>query len=214
MIDKHPITIRTMCPDDFEALEQLQRDCYPTLDAKELMRVEHFASQYKVFPEGQIVALDGDQIVGQGSGFFTDFDLENPRHTFLEVCAGLYFTAHNPQGDYYYGADISVHPSMRGRGIGRLLYQARQDLAVAHNRKGIVAGGLIPGYANHKQSMTPQQYVDKVIAGKLFDGTLSFQLKNGFVVRGLIQDYLEDAASDNWATLIEWVNPEYKPGGD
>lgn len=211
MADADAITIRTMRPDDFAGLEQLQRDCYPTLDAKELMRFEHFASQYKVFPEGQIVALDGGRIVGQGSGFFTDFDLENPKHTFLEVCAGLYFTGHDPQGDYYYGADISVHPSMRGRGIGRLLYRARQDLAIKHNRKGIVAGGLIPGYAAQKQVLTPQQYVDKVVAGELFDGTLSFQIKNDFVVRGLIRDYLEDAASDNWATLIEWVNPEYKP---
>lgn len=214
MGDMNPITIRTMRPEDFALLKQLQRDCYPTLDAKELMRVEHFQSQYKVFPEGQIVAVDGnrgDRIVGQGSGFFTDFDLKNPKHTFLEVCAGLYFTNHDPDGDYYYGADISVHPDARGKGIGRLLYQARQDLAVRYNRKGIVAGGLIPGYVEHKQTLTPQQYVDKVIAGDLFDGTLSFQLKNGFVVRGLIQDYLEDAASDNWATLIEWVNPGYKP---
>ncbi len=195
---------------DFVGLEQLQRDCYPTLDGKELMRVEHFASQYRVFPEGQFVAMDGERIVGQGSGFFTDFDLDNPGHTFLEVCAGLAFTGHDPEGDYYYGADISVHPDMRGRGIGRLLYRARQDLVVRYNRKGIVGGGLIPGYAEHKQTLTAQQYVDRVVAGELFDGTLSFQLKNGFVVRGLIRDYLEDAASDNWATLIEWVNPGYE----
>ncbi len=212
MAETNPITIRTMQPEDFAGLEQLQRDCYPTLDSRELMRVEHFESQYKVFPEGQFVATDSGRIVGQGSGFFTDFDLDNPKHTFLEVCAGLYFTKHDPDGDYYYGADISVHPDSRGKGIGRLLYEARQDLAVRHNRKGIVAGGLIPGYSEHKNTLTPKQYVDKVVSGELFDGTLSFQLKNGFVVRGLIQDYLEDAASDNWATLIEWLNPGYELG--
>lgn len=211
MREADTITIRTMRPEDFAGLEQLQRDCYPTLHKRELMRVQHFQSQHTIFPAGQFVAFHGNRIVGQGSGFFTDFDLENPKHTFLEVCAGLYFTGHNPEGDYYYGADISVHPDMRGRGIGRLLYRARQELAIKHNRKGIVAGGLMPGYADHKHAMSPQQYVDKVVAGELFDPTLSFQLKNGFVVRGLIRDYLEDAASDNWATLIEWVNPEYHP---
>ncbi len=210
MTGRSEITIRTMRPGDFIGLEQLQRVCYPTLDRKELMRVEHFKGQYKVFPEGQFVAMDGNRIVGQGSGFFTDFDLGNPKHTFLEICAGLYFTNHDPDGDYYYGADISVHPDSRGRGIGRLLYGARQDLAIRHNRKGIVGGGLIPGYAEHKQTLTAEQYVDKVVAGELFDGTLSFQIKNGFVVRGLIQDYLDDAASDNWATLIQWVNPGYR----
>ena len=209
MGERSKITIRTMRPEDFAGLERLQRDCYPTLDSRELMRVEHFESQYKVFPEGQFVAIDGDRIVGQGSGFFTDFDLTDPKHTFLEVCAGLYFTGHDPDGDYYYGADISVHPDARGRGIGRMLYEARQDLVVRTNRKGIVAGGLIPGYAGHKDLLTAREYVDKVVAGELFDGTLSFQLKNGFVVRGLIRDYLEDAASDNWATLIEWENTGY-----
>jgi len=115
MGERSKITIRTMWPGDFAGLERLQRDCYPTLDSRELMRVEHFESQYKVFPEGQFVAIDGDRIVGQGSGFFTDFDLTDPKHTFLEVCAGLYFTGHDPDGDYYYGADISVHPT-RGAG--------------------------------------------------------------------------------------------------
>jgi hypothetical protein len=33
----------------------------------------------------------------------------------------------------------------------------------------------------------------------------------GFQVRGMIANYIEDSASDNWATLIEWVNPDYKP---
>ena len=33
------------------------------------MRVEHYASQYNVFAEGQIVVLDGEQVIGQGSGY-------------------------------------------------------------------------------------------------------------------------------------------------
>ena len=67
MVDRNKITLRTMQPGDFAGLEQLQRDCYPTLDAKELMRVEHFQSQYKVFPEGQFVAAV-DHRVGQIDG--------------------------------------------------------------------------------------------------------------------------------------------------
>jgi hypothetical protein len=50
-----------------------------------------------------------------------------------------------------------------------------------------------------------------VVAGTLQDATLSFQLRNGFRVRGLIENYIEDSASDNWSTLIEWVNPDYRP---
>jgi hypothetical protein len=57
--------------------------------------------------------------------------------------------------------------------------------------------------------MGVQDYVAAVVAGELFDPTLSFQLKEGFTVRGLLPDYLEDSASDNWATLIVWENAEY-----
>ncbi|MEZ4635424.1 MAG: GNAT family N-acetyltransferase [Caldilineaceae bacterium] len=40
-----------------------------------------------------------------------------------------YYTNHDPHGDYYYGADISVHPDFRGLGIGRLLYDAQGSRA-------------------------------------------------------------------------------------
>lgn len=59
--------------------------------------------------------------------------------------------------------------------------------------------------------MGVEAYVAEVVAGRLFDPTLSFQLKEGFVVRGLLPDYLKDSASDNWATLIVWENPDYSP---
>lgn len=208
-IDMSRYLITTLKPEYFEQLEALQRTCYPTLGPQELMRVEHFASQYAIFPEGQIVVLDGDRVIGQGSGFFTDFDFEHPHHTFAGFCDHFYFRNHNPAGAYYYGADISVHPDYRGQGIGKAIYQARMNLVRRYNKRGIVAGGLIPGFVRHKQHMTVQQYVDEVVAGRLTDPTLTFQLKQGFVVRGLIEGYLEDSASDNWATLIVWENPDY-----
>jgi GNAT superfamily N-acetyltransferase len=201
------IRITTISSAYFEPLEELQRTCYPTLGAPELMRVEHFASQYQIFAEGQFVALAGDQVVGQGSGFFLEFDLDHPQHTFKEICAGFYFTNHDPNGAWYYGADISVHPAFRQQGIGRKLYQARQGLVKRHGKRGIIAGGLIPGYAAHKHRLTVAEYVDQVVAGTLTDSTLTFQLRNGFQVRGLIENYLEDSASDNWSTLIVWETP-------
>jgi len=205
------IIITTIRPDHFAQLERLQRTCYPTLGDHELMRVEHFASQYRIFPEGQIVALADERVVGQGSGFLIDFDFANPDHRFKEICDDFYFTRHNPNGAYYYGADISVHPDYRGQGIGKRIYAARQALVRRYNKRGIVAGGLIPGYAAYKGVLPLQEYVDRVVAGELQDPTLSFQLRNGFRVRGLIENYLEDSASNNWSTLIEWVNPDYQP---
>jgi GNAT superfamily N-acetyltransferase len=208
------IRLTTLAPEFFAPLAELQRICYPTLAATELMGVEHFASQYQIFPQGQFVALatgDGPaRVVGQGSGFFIDFDFDHPQHSFREICAEFYFTNHNPNGAYYYGADISVHPDFRRCGIGRLLYSARQELVKRSNRQGIVAGGLIPGYIHYRGKLSIQEYVDEVVAGQLNDPTLTFQLRNGFRVAGMIENYLEDSASDNWATLIVWDNPEFR----
>ncbi len=199
-------------PEHARGLEQLQRDCFPTLGQDELMREEHFLSHYRVFPEGDFVLLDGERVVGLGSGFFTDFDFEEPGHTFREVIAGGYYTNHDPKGDWYYGADISVHPDYRGRGLGKRLYDARKDLVRGCGRKGMVAGGMLPGYAERREELSVPEYVEKVVAGELFDPTLSFQLKIGFRVRGLLENYLEDRASDDWAALIVWENPDYRPG--
>jgi len=205
------IKIITIQPEHAPALEQLQRDCFPTLAEHELMRAEHFLKHCDLFPEGNFVAVSDERVVGLGAGFLIDFDFEHPNHRFMEIIADGYYTNHDPNGDYYYGADISVHPDYRRRGIGKMLYAARQQIVKDLNRKGIVAGGLIPDYANHKHKMTVEQYVQAVVAGELYDSTLSFQLKNGFVVRGLLADYIDDHASDNWSTLIVWDNPQYRP---
>ncbi|MEZ4832256.1 MAG: GNAT family N-acetyltransferase [Caldilineaceae bacterium] len=93
------------------------------------MTEEHFLSHYEIFAEGDFVVLLGEQVIGLGSGFFIDFDFDEPHHTFLEVIADGYYTNHDPHGDYYYGADISVHPDFRGLGIGRLLYDAQGSRA-------------------------------------------------------------------------------------
>jgi GNAT superfamily N-acetyltransferase len=190
----------------YSALEQLHRDCFPTLAESELMRQEHFHSHFRIFPEGDFVALDGDMVVGLGSGFFINFDFDDPGHSFLEIIANGYYTNHDPEGEWYYGGDISVHPDYRGRRIGRMLYDARKGLVRKYDRKGIVAGGLLPGFAGYKQSISVQEYVRAVEAGKIFDRTLSFQLRNGFEVRGLLENYIEDSASNNWSTLIVWEN--------
>jgi GNAT superfamily N-acetyltransferase len=205
------ITITTLKPEHAPELERLQIDCYPTLAPHERMRREHFAHHAKLFPEGNFVALLGGRVVGLGSGFLTEFDLERPDHTFQEIIAGGFYTHHDPQGAWYYGGDISVHPEVRGRGVGRRLYDARKALVQRLGRRGIVAGGLLPGYAAYKGQLSVHDYVAKVVAGELSDPTLSFQLRNGFRVRGLLPGYLEDSASEGWATLIVWENPAWRP---
>lgn len=205
-------------PDHAQALENLQVVCFPYLSEAERMKEEHFLAHQKVFPEGEFVAvtdrspagdpLGADVVIGLGSGFLTRFDLEHPDHSFLDVIAGGTYANHDPEGDWYYGADMSVHPDYRGKGIGTALYRARQDLCRRLGLRGIVAGGALPGYAAHARSMSVREYVAKVAAGELRDPTLSFQIANGFEALGVIEGYMTDPVTNDAASLIVWFNPD------
>ncbi len=200
------IVIRVARAEDAEALEELQRVCFPTMGEQERMRAAHFLHHLEVFPEADLVAVAGERVVGLGSGFRIDFDFGDPRHTFRGMIDGGWYGRHQPQGAWYYGADISVHPDWRGRGIGGRLYDARKALVRRLGLRGIVAGGMLPGYAAVRERTRVHDYVAQVVAGELRDPTLSFQLRHGFEVRGLLPGYIDDPASDDWATLIVWEN--------
>jgi GNAT superfamily N-acetyltransferase len=205
------IFIDTLKPEYARPLENLQVVCFSTLAASERLREEHFLKQCEICPECNFVAIVDGHIVGLGAGFLTEFNFEEPGHTFMEILAGGYYTNHTPGAKYYYGADISVHPHYRRRGIGAKLYEARKGLVKRLNCAGIVAGGLMPGFSKHKQAMSAHEYVDRVMRGDLYDSTLSFQMHQGFQIKGVLENYIHDTASDNWSALILWENPEYTP---
>ena len=186
-------------------LVELQIICYPTLADSSRLKAPHFDRHLRVFPEGQWVALDGERVVGMSAGFLYTFDFDHPHHTFDEIIGHGFFTRHEPQGQHFYGADVSVHPDYRRRGISRRLYDARKELVRQRRLRGIVTGAMIPGFADHKTIMDAHTYVARVVVGEIFDPTLSVQLRLGFHVRGLLPNYLPDSATDGWSVLIEWV---------
>ncbi|MCA9981241.1 MAG: GNAT family N-acetyltransferase, partial [Anaerolineales bacterium] len=191
-------------------LAELQLIAFPETDPEILFSAEDLVKHAEVFPEGTYVVLDGDKPVGMGAGIFVDFDFDNYQHTLHEIAGETGTEGHDPDGAYYYGTDISVNPDYRRQGIGNKLYDLRKEVVRRYNKKGIVAGGVLPGYKNHKDAMTVEEYVDKVVAGELYDPTLSFQLRNGFVVRGILRDYFHDERSGSVASLIYWENPDYQ----
>ena len=195
-----------------EALVDLELRCFPNVDPDDLLSVEGVMLQEQLFPEGAFMVLDGDRVVGMASGVFVDFDIEEPQHAMDEVVGPHGMEYHDPEGDWYYGIDIAVDPDYRGRGIARRLYEMRKQLVIDHGKRGIIAGGVIPGYADHKDEMTAAAYVDAVSSGELVDPTLTPQLRNGFEVKGVIADYLRDESTDNWASFIVWFNPRYGSG--
>lgn len=187
-----------------------ERIAFPTANPADLLGVAEFQAYLDAFPDGVFVALAGAQVVGVGAGIFVDFDFDQIEHTIWEVAGEHQCGAHDPDGAWYYGTDITVLAEYRRRGIGRHLYDLRKEFARRHNRRGIVAGAHLPGFAEHKADMSAETYVAKVVAGELSDPTLSFQLANGFEARGVIDYYFEDPAIDHKAALIVWENPDFR----
>ena len=184
----------------------LELQCFPHADPEELISESDFSAYARIFPAGCFVCLDDDRVVGQAAGIFIDFDFEHAQHSIV-VFTGVHKCGnHDPNGDWYYGTDMAVHPDYRRRGIGHQLYELRKKVVTQWGKRGIILGGHIPCYADHKHELSAEEYVTRVVAGDLYDPTLSFQLGNGFEVRGVLENYLADEAIDGWAALLVWEN--------
>jgi len=190
-------------------LERIELTCFPMANPDELLSEADIRAYAETFPEGYFVAMVDGRPVGMGAGIYLDFDFSNPQHTIAEITGEHQCGNHDPDGEWYYGTDITVLPEYRGRGIGRMLYEKRKGLVIRAGKRGIIAGGALPGYYEYKKTLPVDQYVARVVAGELRDPTLTFQMENGFQVRGLLENYLEDESDDGWAALIVWENPGY-----
>lgn len=197
-----------MGPEHVEEAAAMELACFPSTNPADLLHAEDLLGHVERFPEGNFVVLDAGRVVGMGCGILVDFDFSHLQHNLHDIC-GERASGHDPDGAWYYGTDISVLPDHRGRGIGRRLYELRKDVVRALDRAGIVAGGHLPGYRDHRD-LEPEEYVARVVAGELVDPTLTMQLHNGFEVMGVIREYLDDPSIGGCASLIVWRNPDHR----
>lgn len=198
------ITINNTKPEHFDQCEVLQRICYPTLDPKYHLRSPHLESHLQLFPEGQHVALAKGLVVGMGASLRITIDFNHADHKFDDIITGGYFTMHDPEGIWLYGADLCVHPTYRRHGIASRIYTARKELVRRLGLKGMFAGAMIPGYRDYRASLTVEEYVDQVVRGQIADPTLTMQLHNGFVVHRVLHDYIHDEELGDDVVLIVW----------
>jgi predicted amidohydrolase/GNAT superfamily N-acetyltransferase len=194
-------------------LIELNKKCFPVMAEENVVWTRgHLAAHQKVFPEGQMVAELNGIAVGAVASLIVNLGLNPYRaHTYSGITDGGYFHNHVSDGDTLYGADVYVDPDIRGIGIGSMLYEARRNLCKQRNLRRILAGGRLHGYKEHSKKMSPEEYVRAVEMSEIRDLVLSFQLREGFVVRGILHNYITDPNSKNKASLIEWLNPDYVP---
>src|SRR5450756_893334 len=140
------LVVRNTRSVDAPQLEKLQKIVFPTLADDELIKAVHYLRHLEVFPDGQFVITDKDQVIGMTTTMRTNFDFGNHHHTFKETIAGGWLSNHDPTGDWLYGLDMGVLPAYRGRGLARVLYRARQSVARTLGLKGQLTVGMMSGY--------------------------------------------------------------------
>ncbi len=204
------IETRKLTLDDYHDLKEAMEQAYDTMGGS-IWSKESIAKLLNIFPEGQLCIAVDDKVVACSLSLIVDYDEFGDRHTYRLITGNYTFSTHDANGDTLYGIEIFVSPEYRGLRLGRRLYEARKELCENLNLKSIIAGGRIPGYHEHAETLTPRQYIDKVKAKELYDPTLTFQISNDFHVRKVLKNYLPgDQESHEFATLIEWNNIYYQ----
>lgn len=204
------LTIRPYTAADFPQLLHIQRECFPPpYPEEQLWSLEQIQSHVRHFPEGAMCVEVGGELIASATALIKQWQPDDPPHTFYQVSDSGFIRNHDAKGNSLYGIDIAVRPAWRGRGVARALYQARYDLVRKLGLERFLTAGRIPGYHLQANRMTPEQYVQKVIAGQLADPTISAQLRNGLEPVQLLHGYLEDEESHNCALLMQWRNPKF-----
>jgi GNAT superfamily N-acetyltransferase len=204
------VSLRRASFDDVPALVALNHAAYPDLiEDGVVFDASQLRAHQQVFPAGQLVAEAHEEIVGAIATLVLPKAIDPlAPHTWMGVTDNGTFARHDPSGDTLYLADVYVAESAWGRGVGRALYEGLFELCRALKLKRVVAGGRLYDYSTHAASMTPREYVDRVVRGELKDRVLVSQLRTGFTVKGLLRGYLHDWRSQHWATLLVWTNPD------
>lgn len=206
--EKAKLVVRLANARDVAAIQMLCRKVYPDMEP---YSGDQLRGHINHFPSGQFVATYEGAIVGYCATFRIAETVAFSQHSWSEITGDGYASRHDPDGDWLYGLEVFVDPGYQGLRIGQRLYAARKALARELRLKGIVFGGRIPGFAKRQKTFgSAGAYVQAVVARKLRDPVLSFQLRNGFDAVGVLKDYLpRDKASMGYAAHLAWRNPKH-----
>jgi len=200
------VKIRSLQLDDYAQLSQSFTRTYS--DGSDVFwSREQIEKLITIFPEGQIVVVADNKIVGCALSIIVDYDMVKNDHTYASVTGQETFNTHNPEGNILYGIEVFIHPEFRGLRLARRMYDYRKELCETLNLKAIMFGGRIPNYHKYAQDLRPKEYIHKSVRKEIFDPVLTFQLSNDFHVRKVMTNYLpNDEESCHYACLLQWDN--------
>ncbi len=198
--------IRNYGEADFEALINIQRECFPPPFPDELLwNREQLSSHLAHYPEGALCIEIEGELAGSLTGMLVGDDANS--HNWEQVTDSGYIRTHEPEGKSFYIVDIGIRPAYRKMELGKLLLQAAYERVIEDRLERVIGGGRMPGYKRVSSRMTAEKYAEKVLAGELKDPVITFLMRSGRTPVKLVKNYLDDEDSGNYALLMEWKNP-------
>ncbi len=208
--DIENIELKFLTLDDYQDLRLAMIDSYTTMPDS-VWKEDHIKSLIDRFPDGQVVIMVNGILAGCALSIIVNYDSFDAKHTYKDITGNYTFSTHTDKGDALYGIDVFIHPDYRGLRLGRRLYDYRKELCERLNLRGIAFGGRIPNYHKYAEDMSPKEYIEKVKRREIHDPVLNFQMSNDFHPHKILKGYLEgDAASGEYAVLLEWDNIYYE----
>lgn len=203
---KARLEVRQATLPDVSGIAALVRRAYEDLPAYTYGEIR---GQLNNYPEGCFVAILDEKVVGYCASMRIAGGIALAPHSWDEITGNGFGSRHDPTGDWLYGYEMCVDPKVRGTRIGRRLYEERRALAEQLELTGIAFGGRLPGLTRNRRKVEgPKDYLDQIVAGKIHDPVIRFQLANGFEPIGILDSYLpEDKKSRGFAAHMVWRNP-------
>jgi len=160
-VEQKKIEVRNLNLSDYMGLRDSMIEAYKNWHGS-VWTEDHIKRLLEIFPEGQVVVLFNDKVVGVALSIIVNYESFGDDHTYKQITGDYSFNTHTKHGDVLYGIEVFIHPEFRGLRLARRLYDARKELCEKLNLKSIVFGGRIPNYSSHSSTMTPKEYIQKV----------------------------------------------------
>ncbi len=193
---------------DFQGLINVQKQSFPPPFPEELWwNKEQLWNHITLFPDGALCIEIEGEVVGSMTSLLVDFNGKHAQHTWEEITDNGYIRTHNPAGKTLYVVDISVSPPYRKLGLGKWLMFSMYEVVIHKGFERLLGGGRMPGYHTKRNEMTPEDYLESVVKGEIKDPVITFLLRCGRTPVQVVENYLEDEESCNYAALMEWKNP-------
>ncbi|MGE0707808.1 MAG: nitrilase-related carbon-nitrogen hydrolase [Planctomycetota bacterium] len=179
---------------------------------------ERLLEHERLFPEGQLLLeVEGrDDPVAAARTLVVHGRRDPYRdHSWVGMTDEGWFRNHDPYGDTLYLAALAVHPEHRGRGpdeqLDAQLLDALRDLCRKGNLRRLLVPVALPGYAEHADDMSAEEYARRVEAEELQDPALTPRLSQDLILKRVLRHFRSRPdGEEERVALLEWVNPGFR----